>query len=58
VVTSPSNEAFDQSLRARDPAWGLRSVESVSEAAEACGLELGQVIEMPANNLTLIYRRR
>ncbi|OYY72462.1 DUF938 domain-containing protein [Sphingomonas sp. 28-63-12] len=57
VETAPSNEAFDQSLRARDPAWGLRSVEQVTEAADAQGLHLDRLIEMPANNLILVYRK-
>lgn len=56
--TAPSNEAFDASLRARDPAWGLRDVDAATAEAERHGLVLDQVIEMPANNLSLIYRRR
>lgn len=56
VATAPSNEAFDQSLRARDPQWGLRYVESVTEAAQAAGLAFDQLIAMPANNLMLVYR--
>lgn len=58
VETAPSNEGFDESLRARDPAWGLRHVEDVTEAAEAQGLMFDQLIDMPANNLILVYRRR
>ena len=55
--TAPSNEAFDSSLKARDPSWGIRDLEAVVEAAEAEGLILEQVVEMPANNLTVIYRK-
>lgn len=55
VPTVPSNEAFDASLRSRDPRWGLRSVEAVSEAAQ--GFALDRLVEMPANNLILVYRR-
>lgn len=55
--TAPSNLAFDESLRARDPAWGLRRVEAVRAAAEAEGLLFDRLIEMPANNLSLIFRR-
>jgi len=58
VPTAPSNEAFDQSLKARDPDWGLRRVEAVSEAAAPQGLLLARMIEMPANNLMLVYRKR
>lgn len=57
VPTAPSNEAFDASLKARDPAWGLRDVTAVTSAAEAQGLAFEQLIEMPANNIVLVYRR-
>lgn len=57
VPTAPSNEAFDESLRVRDPAWGLRAVEAMTEAALAQGFSFDQLIEMPANNLVLVYRR-
>lgn len=55
--TAPSNEAFDASLRARDPQWGLREVEDVTREADRHGLAFERLVEMPANNLTLIYRR-
>lgn len=54
----PSNAAFDESLKARDPRWGLRELETVAECAEAQGLELVRVVEMPANNLTVVFRKR
>lgn len=57
VPTAASNEAFDQSLKSRNPAWGLRTLESVTEAARAAGLELAEVVEMPANNLSVVFRR-
>jgi hypothetical protein len=57
VETAPSNEAFDASLKARDPRWGLRDVAEVSEAAMVRGLGFERLVEMPANNLMLIYRR-
>lgn len=57
VVTAPSNEAFDLSLKSRDPSWGLRNLEDVSKAAEAHGLRFERLFEMPANNLSLVYRR-
>jgi SAM-dependent methyltransferase len=57
VETAPSNEAFDESLKARDAAWGLRALEDVTAEAEANGLSLDRVVEMPANNLTVVYRR-
>jgi hypothetical protein len=56
ISTAPSNEAFDQSLRARDPAWGLRDLESVVEEAKARDFRLEDVVEMPANNLSVVLR--
>jgi len=58
VETAPSNLAFHASLKARDPQWGLRRVEDVIAAAEGEGLVLRRLLEMPANNLSLIFRRR
>ena len=57
IPTAPSNEAFDESLRSRDPAWGLRYVDDMTRAAVAYGLTFARLIEMPANNLVLVYRR-
>jgi hypothetical protein len=53
-----SNMAFDRSLRDRDPARGVRRLEAVSEIAAAAGFDLSDVIEMPANNLSVVFRRR
>lgn len=58
VETAPGNLAFDASLRARDPEWGLRRVEDVIAIAEGEGLAFQRLVEMPANNLSLIFRRR
>jgi hypothetical protein len=55
--TAPSNEAFDRSLRRQDPAWGVRDLEAVVAAAERIGFALAEVVEMPANNLSVILRR-
>ncbi|HEX8526718.1 DUF938 domain-containing protein [Allosphingosinicella sp.] len=57
VPTAQSNEAFDESLRGRNPEWGLRSLEDVAAEAEANGLRFERLLEMPANNLTLLFRR-
>lgn len=54
---APSNAAFDESLRARDPAWGLRDRDAVAAAAKAEGLALTWRVGMPANNLMLLFRR-
>ena len=55
--TAPSNAAFDASLRAQDPAWGLRDLEAVTALAVTAGLAAPQVREMPANNLSLWFAR-
>jgi hypothetical protein len=57
VPTAPSNEAFDLSLKDRDPAWGLRDLEAVQEEAAGQGLGFERLYEMPANNLTLVFRK-
>lgn len=53
----PSNLAFDADLKRRNPSWGLRQREEVDRLAAECGFQLSTRYEMPANNLTLIYRR-
>ncbi len=57
MPSAPSNSAFDESLRARNPDWGLRWVHDVEGAARSEGLSLARIVEMPANNLSLIFRR-
>ena len=56
--TAPSNESFDQSLRARDPSWGVRDLDAVADGAAARGLDLAKTVAMPANNLIAVFRRR
>ena len=56
VETAPSNLAFDQQLRERDPQWGLRRVEDFDAAASERGFVLEQTRTMPANNLMLLFR--
>lgn len=55
--TAPSNEAFDLDLRRRNPAWGVRDLEAVASLAEAQGFGLPEIIDMPANNLSLVFKR-
>ena len=57
VEAAPSNLAFDQDLRSRNPEWGLRDLEAVTSEAESCGFILDQVVSMPANNLSITYRK-
>jgi hypothetical protein len=55
--TAPSNQAFDQSLRDRDPNWGLRDLEAVAATAQSAGFSEPVITEMPANNLSAVFRR-
>lgn len=55
--TAPSNAAFDASLRARDPGWGVRDLGEVAALAGRHGFALQQRIAMPANNLSVVFRR-
>jgi SAM-dependent methyltransferase len=57
VPTAPGNLSFDQSLRQRNPAWGIRRLEDVAQEAQHAGLALRQRHEMPANNLLLVFGR-
>ena len=56
--TSASNAAFDRSLRERNNQWGLREVSLVTSLAASAGFKIDDVVPMPANNLTLVLRRR
>ncbi len=55
--TAPSNAEFDLGLRARNPEWGVRDLEAVAELANAAGFSAPAVESMPANNLSLVFRR-
>jgi SAM-dependent methyltransferase len=55
--TAPSNAAFDQSLRGRDPRWGVRDVRDLTATASEHGFLLRDTIAMPANNHSLVFRR-
>ncbi len=57
AYNAPSNATFDQSLKARNPAWGLREIADLERAALASGLGLGETFQMPANNMLLVFRR-
>jgi SAM-dependent methyltransferase len=56
VPPSAGNVAFDQSLRAQDPAWGIRRLEDVEQEAAGAGLHLSARYAMPANNLLLVWK--
>jgi hypothetical protein len=55
--TAPSNADFDQSLRARDSRWGVRNLEDVIAVAQTHQLAFAETHEMPANNLSVVFRR-
>jgi len=56
-ATAPSNQAFDQNLRDRNPNWGLRDLEAVAALAQSVGFSGPVITEMPANNLSVVFRR-
>jgi len=58
IHTAPSNEAFDRDLRRRNPEWGVRDLEAVANLASSHGLELVERIPMPANNISVVFRRQ
>ncbi len=58
VPTAPGNLAFDASLRAQNPAWGVRQREEVEAEAARVSLALAERHAMPANNLLLVWRRQ
>ena len=55
--TAPSNQDFDARLRAQNPLWGVRDLTEVSRLAERHSLALAETVPMPANNLSVIFRR-
>ncbi len=57
TFTSESNADFDASLRKRNPAWGIRDIETVIASARANGFSEPEVRDMPANNFSLCFRR-
>ncbi|BCZ81530.1 SAM-dependent methyltransferase [Paraburkholderia terrae] len=56
--TAPTNAAFDEQLRRRNPAWGVRDMEAVVALADAAGFDADEPVEMPANNFSLVFRKR
>jgi SAM-dependent methyltransferase len=57
VPTAPGNLAFDASLRAKNPAWGIRALSDVAREAQRAGLHLAARHALPANNLLLVWQR-
>ncbi|MBB5469785.1 SAM-dependent methyltransferase [Paraburkholderia sp. CI2] len=56
--TAPSNAAFDQWLKSRDPEWGVRDMEAVVALGDTAGLTCERVVAMPANNFSLVFTKR
>jgi SAM-dependent methyltransferase len=57
VHNAPSNAAFDESLKSRNASWGVRDIADLERVAVASGLHLREMIEMPANNMSLVFLR-
>src|ERR1700733_1650773 len=58
IATAPRNQAFDRSLRDRNPNWGLPDLEAVAAMAQSVGFSAPVITEMPANNLSVVFRRK
>jgi SAM-dependent methyltransferase len=57
IHTAPSNAAFDADLRRRNPAWGIRDLNDIAALAVRNGLVLVEVLDMPANNKSVVFRK-
>jgi cyclopropane fatty-acyl-phospholipid synthase-like methyltransferase len=57
VHSAPSNAAFDATLKARNPSWGVRDIAELERVGESSGLSLRETIEMPANNMSLVFSK-
>lgn len=55
--SAPSNAAFDENLRSRNPRWGVRDIDELIELAGRTGFALQERMPMPANNMTLVWAR-
>ena len=55
IHNAPSNAAFDASLKARNPSWGVRDITDLERVAQASGLGLRETINMPANNILVVF---
>jgi SAM-dependent methyltransferase len=56
--TAPSNQDFDLDLKRRNPAWGIRDLADVEDLARRHGFDLAETVPMPANNLSVVFRRK
>jgi len=53
--TAPSNAAFDRSLKERNPSWGVRDIADVARVGAESGFKLRETVDMPANNLSVVF---
>jgi hypothetical protein len=58
LLGSKTNRKFDTSLRTQNPEWGVRDIEDVVDVADKRGLDHLQTVDMPANNLCVLFRKR
>lgn len=56
-ITPESNVNFDKSLKSQDPSWGLRDVTDLKKLAEQNNIKLIEIVDMPANNKTIIWKK-
>ncbi|XP_076633017.1 methyltransferase-like 26 [Colletes latitarsis] len=56
-ITPESNINFDKSLKFQDPSWGLRDIKDLKELAQENGIQLVNIVDMPANNKTIIWKK-
>ena len=55
---APSNARFSEDLKRRDPSWGVRDLDlEILPLAEQAGLDLVKTVDMPANNLSVVFER-
>lgn len=56
---APSNQRFSEDLKRRDPSWGVRDLElDIIPLTTEAGLQLAEIVEMPANNLSVVFEKR
>ncbi|TGZ48722.1 methyltransferase-like 26 [Temnothorax longispinosus] len=56
-ITPQSNVNFNESLKSQDPSWGLRDVTDLKKLAEENDIKLIEIVDMPANNKTIIWKK-
>ena len=55
--TSESNYFFDNSLKMQNDVWGIKNLEDVSDESKKNGFSQEDIIKMPANNFSIIYKK-